>query len=195
MTCQTFLVVFKLKHFHFTGYLYIYQRCANCHLLKFLYTIIKLQLVIYRLLKFNRIFMDIPKVHVSEFLFPSIFRRALYVSDRHSKAQITNHSLRINLLYLTALWRSHFYLTLSKATWTFVITWHLLTFHIWIYRRSSIMIAHFILIHRCQPLRFFRNFYEFRAKVTVLLSTVYLLRIFDYCQPGTVPHLNIIVII
>jgi hypothetical protein len=123
------------------------------------------------------------------------FSPSIYVSDRHSKAQITNHSLRINLLYLTALWRSHFYLTLSKATWAFVITWHLLTFHIWIYRRSSIMIAHFILIHRCQPLRFFRNFYEFRAKVTVLLSTVYLLRIFDYCQPGTVPHLNIIVII
>jgi hypothetical protein len=50
-------------------------------------------------------------------------------------------------------------------------------------------------IHRCQPLRFFRIFYEFRAKVTVLRSTVYLLRISDYCQPGTVLHLNIIVII
>ena len=42
--------------------------------------------------------------------------------------------------------------------------------------------------HRCQPLRFFRNCYEFRAKITVL-------RISDYCRPGTVPHLNIIVII
>ena len=49
--------------------------------------------------------------------------------------------------------------------------------------------------HRCQPLRFFRNCYEFRAKITVLRSTVYLLRISDYCRPGTVPHLNIIVII
>ena len=49
--------------------------------------------------------------------------------------------------------------------------------------------------HRCQPLRFFRNCYEFRAKITVLRSTVYLLRISDYCQPETVPHLNIIVII
>jgi hypothetical protein len=27
-------------------------------------------------------------------------------------------------------------------------------------------------VHRCQPLRFFRNFYEFQAKVTVLRSTV-----------------------
>ena len=51
------------------------------------------------------------------------------------------------------------------------------------------------VLHRCQPLQFFRNFYEFRAKITVLRSTVYLLRIFDYCRPGTVPHLNIIVII
>jgi hypothetical protein len=50
-------------------------------------------------------------------------------------------------------------------------------------------------LHRCQPLRFFRNCYEFRAKITVLRSTVYLLRISDYCRPGTVPHLNIIVII
>ena len=49
--------------------------------------------------------------------------------------------------------------------------------------------------HRCQPLRFFRNCYEFRAKITVLRSTVYLLRISDYGRPGTVPHLNIIVII
>ena len=49
--------------------------------------------------------------------------------------------------------------------------------------------------HRCQPLRFFRNCYEFRAKITVLRSTVYLLRISDYCRPGTVLHLNIIVII
>ena len=50
-------------------------------------------------------------------------------------------------------------------------------------------------IHRCQPLRFFRNCYEFRAKIMVLRSTVYLLRISDYCRPGTVAHLNIIVII
>jgi hypothetical protein len=49
--------------------------------------------------------------------------------------------------------------------------------------------------HRCQPLRFFCNCYEFRAKITVLRSTVYLLRISDYCRPGTVPHLNIIAII
>ena len=49
--------------------------------------------------------------------------------------------------------------------------------------------------HRCQPLRFFRNCYEFRAKITVLRSTVYLLRISDYCRPETFPHLNIIVII
>jgi hypothetical protein len=42
--------------------------------------------------------------------------------------------------------------------------------------------------------RFFRNSYEFRAKITVLRSTVYLLRISDYCRPETVPHLNIIVI-
>jgi hypothetical protein len=42
---------------------------------------------------------------------------------------------------------------------------------------------------------FFRNCYEFRAKITVLWSTVYLLRISDYCRPETVPHLNIIVII
>ena len=48
---------------------------------------------------------------------------------------------------------------------------------------------------RCQPLRFFRNCYEFWAKITVLRSTVYLLQISDYCRPGTVPHLNIIVII
>ena len=47
----------------------------------------------------------------------------------------------------------------------------------------------------CQPLRFFRNCYEFRVKITVLRSTVYLLQISDYCRPGTVPHLNIIVII
>jgi hypothetical protein len=40
--------------------------------------------------------------------------------------------------------------------------------------------------HRCQPLRFFRNCYEFRAKITVLRSTVYLLRISDYCRPETV---------
>jgi hypothetical protein len=33
------------------------------------------------------------------------------------------------------------------------------------------------------------------AKITVLRSAVYLLRISDYCRPGTVPHLNIIVII
>jgi hypothetical protein len=52
-----------------------------------------------------------------------------------------------------------------------------------------------IHVHRCQPLRFFRNCYEFRAKITVLWSTVYLLRISDYGRPGTVPHLNIIVII
>jgi hypothetical protein len=39
------------------------------------------------------------------------------------------------------------------------------------------------------------DFYEFRAKITVLRSTVYLLRNSDYCQLGTVPHLNIIVII
>ena len=51
------------------------------------------------------------------------------------------------------------------------------------------------LYHRCQPLRFFRNCYEFRANITVLRSTVCLLRISDYCRPGTVPHLNIIVII
>ena len=50
-------------------------------------------------------------------------------------------------------------------------------------------------LHRCQPLRFFHNCYEFRAKITVLRSTVYLLRISDYCRPRTVPHLNIIVII
>jgi hypothetical protein len=31
--------------------------------------------------------------------------------------------------------------------------------------------------HRCQPLRFFRICYKFRVKITVLLSTVYLLRI------------------
>ena len=42
-------------------------------------------------------------------------------------------------------------------------------------------------MHRCQPLRFFRNCYEFRAKITVLRSTVYLLRISDYCRPETVP--------
>ena len=52
-----------------------------------------------------------------------------------------------------------------------------------------------LLCHRCQPLPFFRNCYEFRANITVLRSTVYLLRISDYCRPGTVPHLNIIVII
>ena len=51
------------------------------------------------------------------------------------------------------------------------------------------------LTHRCQPLRFFRNCYEFRAKITVLRSTVYLLRMSDYCRPETAPHLNIIVII
>jgi hypothetical protein len=34
-------------------------------------------------------------------------------------------------------------------------------------------------LHRCQQLRFFRNSYEFRAKITVLRSTVYLLRISD----------------
>jgi hypothetical protein len=51
------------------------------------------------------------------------------------------------------------------------------------------------MAHRCQALRFFRKCYEFRAKITVLRSTVYLLRISDYCRPGTVPHLNIIVII
>jgi hypothetical protein len=51
-----------------------------------------------------------------------------------------------------------------------------------------------ISLHRCQPLRFFRNCYEFRAKITVLRSTDYLLRISDYCCPGTVTHLNIIVI-
>jgi hypothetical protein len=39
------------------------------------------------------------------------------------------------------------------------------------------------------------DFYEFRAKITVLRSTVYLLRISNYCRPGTFPHLNIIVII
>jgi len=50
-------------------------------------------------------------------------------------------------------------------------------------------------VHTCQPLWFFRNCYEFWAKITVLWSTVYWLRIFDYCRPGTVPHLNIIVII
>ena len=49
--------------------------------------------------------------------------------------------------------------------------------------------------HRCQPLRFFRYCYEFWANITVLRSTVYLLRFSDYCLPGTVPHLNIIVII
>ena len=54
-------------------------------------------------------------------------------------------------------------------------------------RKSQIM-------HRCQPLRFFRNCYEFRAKITVLRSTVYLLRISDYCWPETVPHLNIVII-
>ena len=53
----------------------------------------------------------------------------------------------------------------------------------------------FLQLHRYQPLRFFRNCYEFRVKITVLQSTVYLLRISDYCRPGTVPHLNIIVII
>ena len=52
-----------------------------------------------------------------------------------------------------------------------------------------------IHMHRCQPLRFFRNCYEFRARITVLRSTVYLLRISDYCWPETVPNLNIIVII
>jgi hypothetical protein len=52
-----------------------------------------------------------------------------------------------------------------------------------------------VMTHRCQPLRFFRNFYEFQAKITVLRSTVYLLRISDYCRLGTVLHLNIIVII
>ena len=46
-----------------------------------------------------------------------------------------------------------------------------------------------------KPLRFFHNCYEFRAKITVLRSTVYLLWISDYCRPETVPHLNIIVII
>jgi hypothetical protein len=50
-------------------------------------------------------------------------------------------------------------------------------------------------MHRCQPLRFFRNCYEFRAKITVLRSTVYLLRISDYCRPEIVPHLNIIEIV
>ena len=53
----------------------------------------------------------------------------------------------------------------------------------------------FHLIHRCQSLRFFRNCYEFRTKITVLRSTVYLLQISDYCWPVTVPHLYIIVII
>ena len=42
-------------------------------------------------------------------------------------------------------------------------------------------------LHRCQPLRFFRNCYEFRAKITMLRSTVYLLRISDNCRPGTFP--------
>jgi hypothetical protein len=46
-----------------------------------------------------------------------------------------------------------------------------------------------------QSLRYFRNCYEFQATIMVLRSTVYLLRISDYCRPGTVPHLNIIVII
>jgi hypothetical protein len=50
-------------------------------------------------------------------------------------------------------------------------------------------------VHRWQPLRFFRNCYKFRAKITVLRSTVYLLQISDYCRPGTVPHLNIVVIV
>jgi hypothetical protein len=36
---------------------------------------------------------------------------------------------------------------------------------------------------------------EFRVKITVLRSTVYLLQISDYCRPGTFIHLNIIVII
>jgi hypothetical protein len=45
-------------------------------------------------------------------------------------------------------------------------------------------------------LRFFRNCYEFRANITVLRSTVCFLRISDdYCRPGTVPHLNIIVFV
>jgi hypothetical protein len=39
------------------------------------------------------------------------------------------------------------------------------------------------------------DFYEFRAKITVLQSTVYLLRISYYCRPVTFPHLNIIVVI
>jgi hypothetical protein len=36
---------------------------------------------------------------------------------------------------------------------------------------------------------------NFGPKLRLLRSTVYLLRISDYCRPGTVPHLNIIVII
>ena len=68
------------------------------------------------------------------------------------------------------------------------------------FEMASRSVSHCIVLkieihHRCQPLRFFCNFYEFRAKITVLLSTVYLLRISDYCRPGTVPLLNIIVII
>jgi hypothetical protein len=43
------------------------------------------------------------------------------------------------------------------------------------------------------------NHYDFSVIVTnfgsKLRSTVYLLWISDYCRPGTVPHLNIIVII
>ena len=59
----------------------------------------------------------------------------------------------------------------------------------------TILCLVFGFMHRCQPLRFFRNCYEFRVKITVLRSTVYLLRISDYCRPGTISHLNIIVII
>ena len=39
------------------------------------------------------------------------------------------------------------------------------------------------------------NHYDFSVIVTNLRSTVYLLWISDYCHPGTVPHLNIILII
>ena len=63
------------------------------------------------------------------------------------------------------------------------------------FRNLTALCSVFTYMHRCQPLRFFRNCYEFRAKITVLRSTVYLLRISDYFRPETIPHLNIIVII
>jgi hypothetical protein len=78
-------------------------------------------------------------------------------------------------LYCFFYWKSCFEMTRIKTTTT----------------KSTFL----YITHRCQPLWFFRNCYEFRAKITVLRSTVYLLRISDYCRPGTVPHLHIIMII